>query len=95
MSARERTKNMSLEELMNFKVQTMGYGGERMVDSEFQIRQIEALIKSAETNEKLSKRVYALNWFIGLLTAISVALAFSLWINPEWQGLTNFLAEMQ
>lgn len=87
--ARERTKNLTYDELFRFRIVETGMSpvGAALVDMELQIRHLEALDKATKENEKLSRRVYALNWFMGLLTIISTALTFSLWVNPDWQGL--------
>ncbi len=85
--SRERTKDMTYDELVRLRLTGLAVGGPAMAEIELQIRHLEALDKATKENEKLSKRVYALNWFIGLLTVISAALTFSLWINPQWQGL--------
>ncbi len=88
--SREKTKDKSLEELMKMRILGMGYSN-GIVDTELKIRQLKAFDKATKANEKLSKRIYALNWIIGLLTALSVAIALSLWINPNWQGINYLL----
>lgn len=93
--SREKTKNMSYEDLITLRLHTMGYGGEKLVETELQIRQIEAFEKATLANEKLSKRIYILNWVIGFFTIVSAALTFSLWINPNWQGLLKLLGVNQ
>lgn len=93
--SRERTKDLNYDELMRLRLTGLAVGGPAMAEMELQIRHLEALDKATKTNDTLSKRVYALNWIATFLTVISTALAFSLWLNPEWKGLLNFLGMHQ
>jgi len=91
--SRERTKNLSYDELIKFRLVDTALSpvGEALVEMELQIRHIEALEKSAIANDNLGRKVYWLNWFVGFLTAISTALTISLWINPDWHGLLSII----
>lgn len=89
--SRERTKDMSYDELMRLRLQSAGAAGDRLVETELHIRQLESLEQATQVNQKLSTRVYALNWITAFLTAFSAAITFSLWINPEWEGLSSLL----
>ena len=87
--SREETKDLSYDELMALLLRNVD--GQTLASNEIQIRLLEAINKSNTSSEKLNTRIYALNWFIGFLTAVSAALTFSLWINPEWKGLLQLL----
>lgn len=91
--SRERTKDMNYDELIKFRITGAAYAAPLLAETELQIRLIEALNASTAASTNLNKKMYWLNWIIGVFAAISTALTFSIWLNPNWEGLMNILGK--